>query len=190
MSIRKTLMLAALCALPGMTARAARPPSTPAPAIVPDTTRPAPPQRLYRHLWADDKGVSHITTCPVHAFFLKSMSPPAGPQWQDPMAPQMATIMMTVQPAHWNGTWHPDPRPQWIIPLQGRWYVRAMDGTRVEMGPGDILFGEDQAVRPMANGPFRGKKGHDAGNVGDGPVTLMVIQSDAPSVTNQPCRYN
>lgn len=59
---------------------------------------------------------------------------------------------------HWNGAWHPDPKPQWIIPLKGRWWVRAMDGTRVEMGPGDILFGEDQNVRPMEDGPYAARK--------------------------------
>ncbi|GAN94921.1 hypothetical protein Geu3261_0001_016 [Komagataeibacter europaeus NBRC 3261] len=188
---RAAAFSAALVTLLGLApAMAAVPPASPHPAVLPDTTQPAPPQRSYRHLWTDDKGVSHITTCPLHDFFLKSMSPPAGPQWQDPMAPQVATVMVTVQPAHWDGTWHPDPKPQWIVPLQGRWYVRAMDGTRVEMGPGDILFGEDQGVRPMENGPYRGKKGHDAGNVGNGPVTLMVIQSANEPVINQPCRYH
>lgn len=150
---------------------------------------PQPPLRSYQHLWTDAEGISHIARCPVSNFFLKSMSPPAGPQWQNPMAPQMATVMMTVQPAHWNGAWHPDPKPQWIIPLQGSWYVRAMDGTRVVMGPGDILFGEDQDVRPMPYGIYKGKKGHDAGNIGDGPVTLLVIQSANSPVINRPCRY-
>lgn len=189
MSIRKTLMLAALFALPGLAAQATVPPATSGPAVLPDTTQPAPPQRRTDIYGPMTKASATSPPARCMIFFLKACRPPAGPQWQDPMAPQMATIMMTVQPAHWNGTWHPDPRPQWIIPLQGRWYVRAMDGTRVEMGPGDILFGEDQAVRPMANGPFAAK-GHDAGNIGDGPVTLMVIQSDAAPVTNRPCRYN
>ncbi|RFD21519.1 cupin domain-containing protein [Komagataeibacter melaceti] len=183
MPIRPALLSACLLAALAPCALAAPPPAAPAPGT------PDAPQRFYRHLWTDDKGISHISTCPVHDFFLKSMSPPAGPQWQDPMPPQMATIMVTVQPAHWNGAWHPDPKPQWIIPLQGSWYVRAMDGTRVEMGPGDILFGEDQNVRPMRTGPYRGRKGHDAGNIGDGPVTLMVIQSANAPVANQPCRY-
>lgn len=178
-----TLLAACLLAISTLPANAAQSPA-------PTSQTGQPPQRIYRHLWTDDKGISHIATCPVSNFFLKSMSPPAGPQWQDPMLPQVATIMMTVQPAHWNGAWHPDPKPQWIIPLQGSWYVRAMDGTRVEMGPGDILFGEDQNVRPMENGPYRGRKGHDAGNIGDGPVTLMVIQTVSAPVINQPCRYH
>ncbi|WP_332349331.1 cupin domain-containing protein [Asaia spathodeae] len=151
---------------------------------------PEKPLRSYQHLWTDENGVSHIARCPVSNFFLKSMSPPAGPQWQNPMAPQTATLMMTVQPRHWNGAWHPDPKPQWIIPLKGRWWVRAMDGTRVEMGPGDILFGEDQDVHPMTEGPYKGKKGHDAGNVGDDEVTLLVIQSANPPEINKPCRYH
>ncbi|GBQ71468.1 hypothetical protein AA103196_2785 [Ameyamaea chiangmaiensis NBRC 103196] len=164
--------------------------TVPALAALSAVAQPSPPQRAYHHLWTDDQGVSHIATCPVEHFFLKSMSPPAGPQWQDPMPQQTATVMLTVQPAHWNGDWHPDPKPQWVVPLQGRWYVRAMDGTRVEMGPGDILFGEDQNVRPMPDGPYKGKKGHDAGNVGDDPVTLMVIQSANPPTIGRPCPFH
>ena len=65
--------------------------------------------------------------------------------------------MVTVQPVGWVGTWHENPEPQWIIPLSGRWFVESMDGERVEMGPGEISFGEDQSCsRRTADGaPFR-----------------------------------
>ncbi|WP_025824829.1 cupin domain-containing protein [Asaia astilbis] len=151
--------------------------------------KPAKPLRSYQHLWTDAHGVSHIARCPVSNFFFKSMEPPAGPQWQDPMPPQTATVMMTVQPRHWKGDWHADPKPQWIVPLKGRWWVRAMDGTRIEMGPGDLLFGEDQNVSPMLSGPYKGKMGHDAGNVGNEEVTLLVIQSANPPERDKPCHY-
>ncbi|WP_146881239.1 cupin domain-containing protein, partial [Acetobacter tropicalis] len=113
-------------------------------------------------------------------------SPPAGPQWQDLLSSGKAKIISTIQPAHWNGAWHPDPKVQWIIPLKGTWFVQAMDGTRVEMGPGDISLGEDQLSRPDG----AGHKGHLAGNVGDGPVTLLVVQleNEAPTA-GQPCRF-
>jgi hypothetical protein len=60
-----------------------------------------------------------------------------------------------------------------------------MDGKRVEMGPGDLSFGEDQDTKPDANG----HQGHVSGTVGHDPATLMIAQlKDAPTV-NQPCHF-
>ena len=146
---------------------------------------PPSPTMWYWHNWTDHDGVSHMTHCPVRNFDLKTMSKPAGPQWQDRLKQGSAQVIFTVPPSHWNGAWHPDPKVQWIIPLRGTWYVTAMDGTKVTMGPGDVSLGEDQMSRRDA----QGRVGHFAGNVGDGPVELMVIQTDEPPTTDQPCRF-
>ncbi|ACB94945.1 cupin [Beijerinckia indica] len=135
----------------------------------------------YWHNWTDATGVTHMTRCPLTEFTLKSMSPPAGPQWQDRQPIGTAQVLTTVQPAGWNGTWHEDPKVQWIIPLRGTWFVQAMDGTRVELGPGDISLGEDQNST--------GKQGHLAGNVSEESVTLMVIQLDVTPTIGQPCHF-
>ena len=47
----------------------------------------------------------------------------------------------------------------------GRWFVETTDGTRVEMGPGEISFGGDQNARPDS----AGRQGHRSGTVGDAP---------------------
>lgn len=146
---------------------------------------PSRPTMWYWHNWADHHGISHMTKCPLRDFDLKTMSAPAGPQWQDRLKSGPAQVIFTVQPAHWNGVWHPDPKVQWIIPLKGAWYVTAMDGHKVVMGPGEVSLGEDQLSRRDAQGHV----GHDAGNVGDAPVELMVVQvGEAPTV-DQPCRF-
>ena len=90
--------------------------------------------------------------------------------------PQLTTGMFvfTVLPVSWVGTWHENPKPQWIIPLSGRWFVETMDGLRVEMGPGEVSFGEDQNTKVDA----QGRKGHLSGTVGDAPVVLMIVQSE------------
>jgi len=75
----------------------------------------------------------------------------------------------------WVGTWHENPKPQWIIPLSGRWFVESMDGQRVEMGTGEISFGEDQNTVETG-----GRKGHRSGTVGDAPAVLMVVQFATP----------
>jgi hypothetical protein len=49
-----------------------------------------------------------------------------------------------------------------------------MDGTRVEMGPGEVSFGGDQGCVADADG----HKGHRSGTVGDEPAVLMIVQMD------------
>jgi hypothetical protein len=131
-----------------------------------------PPAFHYWHMWTDDKGVSHVGSFVMHDFVLKSMNPPADPQWQDKLKAEGASLIITVQPVGWIGPWHEDPKPQWIVPLSGRWFIKTMDGTRVEMGPGDVCFGEDQNTKPDAFG----HKGHYSGTLGKEPAVLMVVQ--------------
>lgn len=142
------------------------------------------PRIPYWHLWTDENGVSRHTRCEMTEFDKKSMSPPASPQWQGQKTHDGATVFVTVQPVGWTGDWHENPKPQWIIPLSGRWFVEAMDGSRVEMGPGEISFGEDQGTRERD-----GKKGHYSGTVGDEPAVLMIVQYDSPPTLNAACRF-
>jgi hypothetical protein len=65
--------------------------------------------RTYWHNWTDRNGVSHMTQCEMREFKLQSISKPADPQWQDRQSPSGATIIITVQPPHWNGTCHENP---------------------------------------------------------------------------------
>jgi len=58
-----------------------------------------------------------------------------------------------------------------------------MDGERVEMGPGDISFGEDQKAREV-----NGKMGHLSGAVGNEPAILMIVQLEALPEAS-PCRF-
>jgi hypothetical protein len=147
-------------------------------------TTDAKPEVPYWHLWTDEQGVSHQTRCALTEFDMQSMQPPAAPQWQGRKTRDRMTVMVTVQPVGWIGTWHENPKPQWIIPLSGRWFVESMDGRRVEMGPGEISFGEDQNTREVD-----GKRGHLSGTVGDAPAVLMVIQFDSPPTLASPCRF-
>jgi hypothetical protein len=143
----------------------------------------------YWHLWTDAQGVSHQQRCALTEFELKSMQPPADPQWQGRRTNGPMSLLVTVQPAGWIGEWHENPKPQWIVPLSGRWFVESMDGTRVEMGAGEISFGADQRCREID-----GRRGHRSGTVGEQPAVLMVIQLDAAALpaagaSSQPCTF-
>ncbi|HUB86078.1 MAG TPA: hypothetical protein VL971_10320 [Rhizomicrobium sp.] len=142
------------------------------------------PNVSYWHLWTDADGISRLTRCAMDKFVLKSMKPPADPQWQGEKTSGAMAMMVTVQPVGWVGTWHENPKPQWIIPLSGRWFVEAMDGTRVEMGPGEISFGGDQNCKAKEE-----KRGHRSGTVGEVPAVLMVVQFDDAPAPSVPCVF-
>jgi hypothetical protein len=138
------------------------------------------PRIPYWHLWTDEGGVSHQARCELTEWELKGVGG-AAPQWNDKQGRGEATVVFTVQPVGWVGTWHENPAPQWIVPLSGRWWVEAMDGTRVEMGPGEFSLGEDQGCIEQG-----GRKGHRSGTIGDEPAVLMTVQLHVPPV-RRPC---
>ncbi len=139
------------------------------------------PRVAYWHLWTDEDGVSHHSQCELTEWELKGVGA-AAPQWNDTQARGEATVVFTVQPVGWVGEWHENPAPQWIVPLSGRWWVEAMDGTRVEMGPGEFSLGEDQGCRQDASG----RLGHRSGTIGHEPAVLMTVQLHVPPV-RRPC---
>jgi hypothetical protein len=143
--------------------------------------KPAVP---YWHLWTDGDGISRQVRCLMEDFELEPIQPGAAPQWQGQKNTGAMTSMVTVLPVGWIGEWHENPKPQWIIPLSGRWFVEAMDGTRAEMGPGEIAFGGDQGCSEQD-----GKRGHKSGAVGDKPAILMIIQLDSLPNPIPPCGF-
>lgn len=128
------------------------------------------PRVPYWHLYVDAEGVSHQKQCHLTQYELQSVGP-ADPQWNDKQDEHPSTVVFTVQPAGWVGEWHENPAPQWIVVLSGRWFIESMDGTRVEQGPGEFSFGEDQGCIEC-----EGKKGHRSGTLGDEPAALMTVQ--------------
>jgi len=130
------------------------------------------PQLTYWHVWTDDWGISHQSRCALTAFAQESMGGDAAPQWNNRLMAASSEVLFAQLPAGWEGEWHENPKPQWIIPLSGTWFVETMDGDRVEMGPGEISFGADQNTKPNE----QGYKGHRSGTVGDIPAMLMVVQ--------------
>ena len=139
------------------------------------------PRIPYWHVYVDAEGTSRQARFDIADFELKGVSPGVTPQWNDKMAPSQAGVTFTVLPVGWVGDWHENPKPQWITILTGRWFVETMDGTRVEMGPGETMMGEDQGTR--------GGKGHRSGTVGPEPCTMIVTGLDIPPTVNRPGRF-
>jgi hypothetical protein len=125
----------------------------------------------YWHLYTDSAGVTRQRRRALTEFELKAIGPGVAPQWQSAPTRGDMSVLLMVLPTGWIGTWHENPKPQWIVPLSGRWFVESMDGMRVEMSAGEISFGADQHSQQTD-----GRCGHRSGTVGDDPAVLMVIQ--------------
>ncbi len=141
------------------------------------------PSIPYWHIWTDAGGISRQTRCELNQFELKGVGN-AAPQWNNKQARSEATVVFTVQPVGWVGEWHQNPAPQWITVMSGRWWVESMDGTRVEMGAGEMSLGEDQNCRKDAEG----RDGHRSGTIGDEPAVLMTVQLHVAPVS-RPCHF-
>ena len=150
-----------------------------------DATGEDHPTVGYWHLWSDADGTTHQSHCRFESFERKAFAPPAGELWVKRLAARPEDItLLVLQPGTLQ--WHRNPKPQWIVPLSGTWFVESMDGTRVEMGPGEASFGEDQLSKPDA----QGREGHLSGVVGDGPCVLMLIQVTDPPTVDAACRIS
>ena len=143
------------------------------------------PEAVYWHLWTDEDGVTHQTRCQFKGFAIEAFSPPSPPLAIDRLKMKASSVVVSILPPGLEADWHKNPRSQWIIPLSGRWYVESMDGTRIEMGPGEISFGEDQTARPDTDN----RVGHLSGTVGNEPAVLLVVQIDDDPTTGNPGRF-
>lgn len=130
------------------------------------------PKVSYWHVWTDEDGVSHQTKAVLTSFKKESMTGDVEPQWNNHLLSSKSKIFFSQLPVDWIGEWHENPKPQWIIPISGRWYVETMDGHRVEMGSGDVSFGGDQNTKANE----QGHRGHLSGTIGKEPAQLMIIQ--------------
>ncbi len=128
--------------------------------------------------------MSHQDQCKLSNFEFASISSGAAPSWIDRLSTPGSRVVILYLPAGWVGEWHENPEPQWIVPLSGRWFVETMDGKRVEMGTGELSFGNDQNTKPDA----RGRTGHRSGASGDQPCVLMLVQVKQDPVNSRPCQ--
>src|SRR5690606_15998856 len=86
------------------------------------------PNLSYWHVWTDEGGVSHQTKALLTSFEKESMGNDIQAQWNNHLFSSKTNIIISEQPIGWTGDWHENPKPQWIIPLSGKWYVETMDG--------------------------------------------------------------
>lgn len=94
------------------------------------------PQVPYYSLWSAPNGTSGLANCALDGFAMKSVGGQAAPMWMRQIPGEVVAVFFTVLPVGWVGEWHESPKPQWVVPLSGHWFIETQDGSRVEMGAG------------------------------------------------------
>lgn len=133
-----------------------------------------PPSIPYYHMGLDADGLSELLKRVLSGFESKSVGGQAAPMWMRHFPGQVADVQFAVLPVGWVGEWHDSPKPQWVIPLSGRWFIETQDGSRVEMGPGEIHWGEDIGGKQVD-----GNGGHRSGQLGDQPCVQLMLQFES-----------
>ncbi len=126
------------------------------------------PQIPYWHVYTNEAGSSTQQLRYLTKFEQQRMGGDAGAQWNNLLQQGATQIIFSELPADFDGDWHENPHPQWIIPLSGGWWVETMDGKRTEMRVGELSFGADQGTT--------GEKGHRSGVLDGKPCRMMIVQ--------------
>ena len=146
--------------------------STLGPIIVAEGGEPTMP---YWQLFAGDDGLSSVAASHLHGFAEQSVGGKAAAMWMLAAPGEVEAVRFAILPVGWVGEWHESPRKQWVVTLSGRWFIETQDGLRIEMGPGDLHWGEDLGTRPID-----GNHGHRSGQLGDEPCAHLLVQLRAP----------
>jgi hypothetical protein len=138
-------------------------------------TNKTSPNVPFLSMWTTPDGLSSIGPSELRNFVQGSVGGKASPLWMKEMPGRVEKVLFNVMEVGWEGEWHESPKPQWIVPLSGRWFIETQDGTRVEMGPGEIHWGQDLDTRDVD-----GNIGHRSGQVGPDACVQLMVQFAEP----------
>jgi hypothetical protein len=142
---------------------------------------------LYANVWADDKGVTHVSRCLLKGLDLNSFAPPASPYYFGLAPEDVQSVVFSVLPKGWYGDWHHAPGPQWVITLSGAWEIQTADGSTLRQGPGEFQFNSDGSAYAGTPGAH---VGHTAKQLGEVPIVRVIItlkKNPLQAYANKPC---
>ena len=61
---------------------------------------------------------------------------------------QLTGLVVTQQVG--ENPWHFCPSPQFVVTLEGSWYIRTSDGKTTTFRPGDVLYQDNSSDHPSA----------------------------------------
>jgi hypothetical protein len=119
----------------------------------------------YIHLFADADGTTHFKDVEV-TMKPADYAPPAPPLDLSSGQPAAGLVFIGVPPG-WFGDFHPAPKRQWMIIVEGILEIGVSDGEKRTFEPGAVGFLEDA-----------GSKGHTMKAISDVEAHLMVVAVD------------
>ena len=137
----------------------------------------AAPSMPYWRLFNGQDGLSSVAMAMLDGFAKESVGGKAAAMWMRGVPGAVEAVRFAILPVGWVGEWHESPTAQWVVTLSGRWFIETQDSTRVEMGPGEVHWGQDLGTRPID-----GNQGHRSGQLGDVPCAQLLVQFDISSV--------
>jgi hypothetical protein len=92
-------------------------------------------------IYTDHTGESHFCHTKV-SFSLIDYAPPAPAISVSEIFDSQGLVFISSPPG-WHGDWHPAPRKQYMICLEGELEVTVSDGETRRFGPGNVILVED-----------------------------------------------
>jgi hypothetical protein len=142
---------------------------------------------LYANVWADDKGVTHVSKCVLKGLDLKSFAPPASPYYFGFAPENVQSVVFSVLPKGWYGDWHHAPGPQWVITLSGAWEIETADGSTLRQGPGEFQFNSDESAYAITPDAPVGHTAKQVGDVSNVRVIITLKKNPLRTYANKSC---
>ena len=109
----------------------------------------------YRQLWVSADGVTHIDEHQCGKLETKDFTSTGGDAalqyvraFSDSDDFSLTGLVVTQQVG--ENPWHFCPSPQFVVTLEGSWYIRTSDGETTTFRPGDVLYQDNSAEHPLA----------------------------------------
>ena len=108
----------------------------------------------YRQLWVSADGVTHIDEHQCGKLETKDFTSTGGDAalqyvraFSDSDDFSLTGLVVTQQVG--ENPWHFCPSPQFVVTLEGSWYIRTSDGKTTTFRPGDVLYQDNSAEHPL-----------------------------------------
>lgn len=118
----------------------------------------------YDRLYSGSDGRSRVQRDLEVALSSRDFAPPAPPIDVSALEPA-STYAFLLLSAGFVADWHPSPKRQWVIVLEGEMEYEAGDGSKWRVGPGRYMLTEDTTGH-----------GHRSRVVSRVPALLLTVQ--------------
>jgi len=116
-------------------------------------------------LYADEAGETHFRRKTTE-FEMRDFAPPSKPIGVSREL-RATTVLVLSAPPGWDDDFHPTPRRQYAVALEGEATITVSDGETVEIRPGDVILLDDMD-----------SKGHLTRVAGDRDARFLMIGLD------------